>query len=144
MELQNMGVVMDLSARTVSFMGYVAGIYDVDAATINFGGKQISDYGSSITIGGSIDRVTGHMIAETRMTDPNHFAPTFDYDVFCKATNRAQHPRMVKTNPNVATASANHWPGPVRVVAAICHSGSSNIRWAAQTPRTPPITCAPI
>ena len=47
-------------------------------------------------------------------------------------------PRIVATRPKVATASANHWPAPLRAtVADACQNGSvEHQRARAQTPRT--------
>jgi hypothetical protein len=102
--MKNMGVVVNLDARTVSFMGYVARIKDVDEANISFGGSQIGEHKEDyrISITGDIDRVTGHMIATTTTSDPTpttrrgdddleKFLPAgtiFHYDVLCKVTNR--------------------------------------------------------
>src|SRR5262249_43997234 len=63
------GVVVDLDKRTVSWLGFVADVGDVDAANITFGGKQ-SFRGLDIDISGNIDRVTGHMIATTITSNP--------------------------------------------------------------------------
>jgi hypothetical protein len=89
------GVVVNLDERTVSFLGYVARITDVDTANINFGGPQIGgNYnGYSIGITGNLDRVTGHMIATTTTSDPTQrpYDPNMvmaHYDVLCRATNR--------------------------------------------------------
>ena len=88
--LQKTGVVINLDEQTVFFLGYVAPIYDVDEASINFGGRQVVDYGFSITIRGNIDRVTGRMDATTALSDPTkHPDPntaTVHYDVVCKAS----------------------------------------------------------
>ena len=50
--------------------------------------------------------------------------------------------RMVTTRPKVATASASHWPVPVRAVCDTSKSGSSNIACASSDPAMPPATCA--
>jgi hypothetical protein len=88
--LQKTGVVINLDEQTVFFLGYVAPIYDVDEASINFGGKQVVDYGFSIAIRGNIDRVTGRMDATTALSDPTKQpdpnAATVHYDVVCKAS----------------------------------------------------------
>jgi hypothetical protein len=94
--MEKMGVVVDLDKRTVSFLGYVARITDVDAANIRFGGEQASDkpkYGYSISTSGSIDRVTGHMDVTTTTADPTKKpydpnAVISHYEVLCKATKR--------------------------------------------------------
>jgi hypothetical protein len=57
------GVVVNLDEQTVFFLGYVVPIDNVDGASINFGGRQIVDYGFSIAIRGKIDRTTGRMDA---------------------------------------------------------------------------------
>jgi hypothetical protein len=91
--MQKMGVVVNLNERTVSFLGYVARINDVNAANIKFGGPQIGGHheGFDISIMGSVDRVTGHMDATTTTLDPTKKpsdpnAVTFRYDVLCKMT----------------------------------------------------------
>jgi hypothetical protein len=88
--LQKTGVVVNLDEQTVFFLGYVAPIYDIDEATINFGGRQVVDYGFSLVIRGNIDRVTGRMDATTALSDPTKQpdpnAATVHYDVVCKAT----------------------------------------------------------
>jgi hypothetical protein len=93
--MEKMGVVVNLKEQTVSFLGYVARITDVDPANINFGGPQIGGpkHGYSISIAGNVDRVTGHMDAATTTSDPTKRpydpnAVTFHYDVLCKVTNR--------------------------------------------------------
>jgi hypothetical protein len=88
--VQNMGVVVNLDERTVSFMGYVAPMNYVDTANINFGGQQTGrlfpGFGTA-TIGGILDRVTGHMTAKAT-TSGTHTTVVDDYDVLCKVTNR--------------------------------------------------------
>jgi hypothetical protein len=96
-----MGVVANLNVRTVSFMGFVAPIINVDAASINFNGEQIgpvgkiaNEAGNTVRIDGILDRVTGHMAADIttyptlKLSDPNTVFTTDHYDVLCKATNR--------------------------------------------------------
>jgi len=91
--LQKTGVVVNLDEQTVFFFGYVVPIYDVDEASINFGGRQIVDYGFSVAIRGSIDRVTGRMDATTVLSDPTKQpdpnTATIHYDVICKAATGA-------------------------------------------------------
>jgi hypothetical protein len=85
---QKISVVVDLGDQTVFFLGYVVPIYDVDQASINFGGRQTVDYGFSIIIRGHIDRASGRMEVTTVTTkpdDPN--IATLRYDVGCEATN---------------------------------------------------------
>ena len=70
--LQKASVIVNLDEQTVFFFGYVIPIDDVDEASINFGGRQIVDYGFSVAIRGSIDRVTGRMDATTVLSDPTN------------------------------------------------------------------------
>jgi hypothetical protein len=99
--IEQMGVVANLNVRTVSFMGFVAPIINVDAASINFNGEQIgpvgkiaNEAGNTVRIDGILDRVTGHMAADIttyptlKLSDPNAVFTTDHYDVLCKATNR--------------------------------------------------------
>ena len=89
--LQKVGVVVNFDERTLSFLGYVARISEVDAAYINFGGKQIVQ-DAKISIMGEIDRVTGYMTAmtttETPTTLPGYNALQSHYEIFCKPTSR--------------------------------------------------------
>ena len=55
---QKISVVVDLDDQTVFFLGYVVPIYDVDQASINFGGRQAVDYGFSIIIRGHVKRTS--------------------------------------------------------------------------------------
>jgi hypothetical protein len=91
--LQKAGVVVNLDEQTVFFFGYVVPIDNVDEASINFGGRQIVDYGLSVVIRGKIDRVTGRMDATTVLSDPTKQpdpnTATIHYDVICKATEGA-------------------------------------------------------
>ncbi len=86
---QKISVVVDLDDQTVFFLGYVVPIYDVDQASINFGGMQIVDYGFSVAVKGNIDRVTGRMDATTVLFDPTKLpdpnTATIRYDVVCRA-----------------------------------------------------------
>jgi hypothetical protein len=88
--LQKTGVVVNLDEQTVFFLGYVVPIESVDDASINFGARQIVDYGFSIGITGHIDRASGHMTITTvtfdptTPNDPNIVA--LRYDMIC-ATN---------------------------------------------------------
>jgi hypothetical protein len=82
-------VVVNFNERTVSCLGYVARINEVDTADVSFGGKQIvggRDTGFSVGIIGDIDRVTGHMTATTTTTGPTNRIPAmrWHYDVLCK------------------------------------------------------------
>ena len=89
--LQKTGVIVNLDERTVFFLGYVAPIYDVEEAAINFGGRLIVDYGFSIAIMGNIDRATGRMDVTTVLSDPTKQpdpnTATIHYDVICEATD---------------------------------------------------------
>ena len=82
-----MGVVVNLDEETVSLLGYVTAINDVDAAIINFHGKRIRGVG--INVRGYVDRASGHLEATATTSDPKKrpYDPnivTFHYDVLCK------------------------------------------------------------
>jgi hypothetical protein len=91
--LQRASVIVNFDEQTVFFFGYVIPIDDVDEASINFGGRQIVDYGFSVAIRGNIDRVSGRMDATTVLSDPTKLpdpnTATIHYDMICKATNGA-------------------------------------------------------
>ena len=86
---QKTSVVVNLDDQTVFFLGYVVPIYDVDQASINFGGRQMVEYGFSISIRGHIDRASGRMDVTTVTLDPtkpdNPNIATLRYDVGCEA-----------------------------------------------------------
>jgi len=90
--LQKTSAVVNLDEQTVFFLGYVVPIESVDEASINFGARQIVDYGFIIGITGHIDRASGHMdvttmtLDPTKPNDPNIAA--LRYDVIC-ASNSA-------------------------------------------------------
>ena len=91
-ESQKISVVVNLpDDQTVLFLGHVVPIYDVDQASIDFGGKQTVDYGFSIKIRGHIDRASGRMEVTTVTLDPTKpddpDIATVRYDMLCKATN---------------------------------------------------------
>jgi hypothetical protein len=93
--IEKMGVVVDLNERAVSFNGWVAPISSVDAASINFNGVVApAAQGYTQRVDGYLDRVTGHMLADTmtyetkRLSDPNTALTRDHYDVLCKTTNR--------------------------------------------------------
>jgi hypothetical protein len=71
-------------------LGYVVPTNNLDQASINFGERQIVDYGFSIGIRGHIDRASGRTDITTVTLDPtNPNAPniaTLRYEVVCKAT----------------------------------------------------------
>jgi hypothetical protein len=96
-----MGVVVNLNERTVSFQGWTVPISIADAATISFNGDEIGPVGQiaakeglTYRIDGTLDRVTGHMTADTmtyetkKLSDPTSSIVRAHYDVLCKATNR--------------------------------------------------------
>ncbi len=88
---QQTSVVVNLDDRAVFFLGYVVPISDVDQVSIDFGGRQIVDYGFSISIRGHIDRASGLMdvttvtLDPTKPNDPN--IATLRYDLLCRAAN---------------------------------------------------------
>jgi hypothetical protein len=68
--LQKTGAVVNLNEQTVFFLGYVVPIESVDEASINFGARQMVDYGFIIGITGHIDRASGRMDVTTVTLDP--------------------------------------------------------------------------
>jgi hypothetical protein len=85
--LQTARVVVNLDDQTIFFLGYVVPIESVDEASINFGARQIVDYGFSIGIRGHIDRASGRMDVTTMTLDPTKpndpDIATLRYDVVC-------------------------------------------------------------
>src|SRR5215470_9899991 len=86
--LQTAGLVVNLDDQTVFFLGYVVPIESVNETSINFGARQIVDYGFSIGIRGHIDRASGRMDVTTTTIDPTKpndpDIATLRYDVVCK------------------------------------------------------------
>jgi hypothetical protein len=84
---QKISVVVNLDDQTVFFLGHVVPIYDFDQASINFGGRQMVDYGFRIR--GHIDRASGRMEVTTVTSDPttpdDSNMATLRYDVGCEA-----------------------------------------------------------
>ena len=58
------------------------------------------------------------------------------------AAKRRRPLSMTAIRPKVAVNSPAHWPSPLRWRADNSRIGSSNMRWASQTPRTAPTICA--
>ena len=89
---QKTSVVVNLDEQTVFFLGYVVPIESVDEASINFGVRQLVDYGFSIGITGHIDRANGRLAVTTATLDPTKpndpSIATLRYDVIC-ATHSA-------------------------------------------------------
>jgi hypothetical protein len=60
------------------------------------------------------------------------------YAATVAATRPGGERRMTSTSPNVATASASHWPDPPRTFVESCRMPTSNIACASQAPDTAP------
>lgn len=90
--LQKTGVVVNLDERTVFFLGYIVPIETVDETSIDFGARQMVDYGFSISIAGHIDRPSGHIAVTTVTLDPTKpndpYIAALRYDMIC-ANNSA-------------------------------------------------------
>jgi hypothetical protein len=88
---QKTSMVVNLDDKTVFFLSYVVPISDVDQVSIDFGGRQIVDYGFSISIRGHLERASGRMDATTVTLDPtkpnDRNIATVRYDMLCKATD---------------------------------------------------------
>ena len=84
-------MVVNRDEQNVFFLGYVAGINNVDEASIHFGGRQMVGYGFSAEVRGNIDRVTAHMDTTLVMSDPTQphdpITATIHYDMVCKANS---------------------------------------------------------
>ena len=89
--LQKTGAVVNLNEQTVFFLGHVVPIESVDEASVNFGARQMVDYGFIIDITGHIDRPSGRMdvtavtLDPTKPNDPNIAA--LRYDVICETNS---------------------------------------------------------
>ena len=87
--VHNMGIVVDLTAGTVSgFGGVVVPIARVDAATVSFNGTaNASSFQGlprvQVSVWGDIDRVTG-VVTATQSSK----ALSLDYDLICKTARR--------------------------------------------------------
>jgi hypothetical protein len=86
-QLHNVGLVVNLAERTVSFGGFVAPFNKVDAANIYFHGES-QQQGISVTVDGNIDRVTGAVEASTISTAGSKSLTTFYWNILCKPTTR--------------------------------------------------------
>ena len=84
-ESVNIGLVVNLVEKTVSFAGYVARFQKVDAANIYFHGES-QQHGIYETIDGNVDRVTGAANATVVIT--TKFTIRNDWKVLCKPTTR--------------------------------------------------------
>jgi hypothetical protein len=63
--ITNLGIIVNAANRTVTFMDYVTPITGISATQVSFDGQQTPPMafglkGKPFTVGGSIDRVTGH------------------------------------------------------------------------------------
>jgi hypothetical protein len=90
--LQKTEVVVNLDERTVFFLGYIVPIETVDEVSIDFGARQMVDYGFSISLAGQIDRPSGHMALTTMTLDPTNTndpnIATLRYDMICAQATR--------------------------------------------------------
>jgi hypothetical protein len=63
--ITNLGIIVNVADRTVTFMDYVTPVTRISATLVSFSGRQTPPAafglkGKPFTIDGSIDRVTGH------------------------------------------------------------------------------------
>ena len=86
--LHNIGLVVNLADKTVSFAGYVAPFKTVDAANIYFSGSSQSPYGLTATVDGNIDRVTGAVTATISTRAGSANPAMSQWDMLCKPTSR--------------------------------------------------------
>jgi hypothetical protein len=87
--IAGLGVIVNLSERTVSFQGFTVPIVKADNTTVNFSGEQTLNYRGEklppISIHGTIDRVTG---AVSIMFLQEHPQDNTTWDVQCRTTTR--------------------------------------------------------
>ena len=84
----NVGLVVNLVEKTVSFAGYVAPFNKVDAANIYFSGTSADRYGISVTVAGNVDRVTGAVDATIASTAGSAKTLSTSYwKMLCKPTS---------------------------------------------------------
>ena len=89
--MNNVGLVVNLTEKNVSFAGYVAPIVEVDATIISFGGsldvssdlpgEKLGLPPMSVVVSGDIDRVTGAFEAMIYAV-----GTAAKWDLFCKPT----------------------------------------------------------
>jgi hypothetical protein len=85
--VSKVGVVVNFPDRTVSFNGYVVPITKIDEANVAFDGSSNNGtvYGISFSthVSGSVDRVTGAVIAETETK-----STMLNWELYCKPATR--------------------------------------------------------
>ena len=83
--MNNLGLVVNFVAKTVSFAGFIARITEADAATMSFEGE---DNTHLFYISGSIDRVTGALSATSISNTKTSTPVGATWDLLCKPTTR--------------------------------------------------------
>src|SRR5476649_502732 len=68
----------------------------------------------------------------------NQYAAPIHAATIHGASSERRCPSTTMSNPKVATDSASHCAGPVRMCAESCHSGDSNIACASNAPAQQP------
>ena len=83
-QVSKMGVIVNFAEKTVAFGGHVVAMSRVDAANVSFSGhSSLDETNASISLDGSVDRVTGTLHA-------TQFSPGLSlwFELGCKPTNR--------------------------------------------------------
>ncbi len=89
--IDNVGFVVNFVEQTVSFSGSVAHIDKLDAANIHFHSDETDQDGTSVTIDGDVDRVTGALSAERAISATRSGKPYKAWqfwEMFCKPAKR--------------------------------------------------------
>jgi hypothetical protein len=89
--VQNIGAVVNLADKTVSFAGFTAPFNKVDAANIYFHGTSRNQLGMDETVDGNLDRVTGSVEASVTSTlggGSKSYSSTSFWSMVCKPATR--------------------------------------------------------
>lgn len=88
--VNNIGLVVNLAAKTVSFAGFTAPFNTVDAANIYFRGTRRNTFGMDETVDGNLDRVTGAVEASVTHSGgaSSSFVSTSYWKMLCKPATR--------------------------------------------------------
>ena len=86
--IENLGLVVNLTAKTVSFGGYSAPFNTVDLANIYFTGKNRNTLGMDVTVDGNLDRVTGAVDVTVITTASEKVVTTSYWNMVCKPATR--------------------------------------------------------
>lgn len=88
--VQNVGVVVNLADKTVSFAGFSAPFNRVDSANIYFHGTSRNQHGVDQTVDGNLDRVTGAIEASVTFTSQakSNYTSISYWSMVCRPATR--------------------------------------------------------